>query len=623
VTAGANRKVTRIGAALREAGPADAHTPGGGHLPEDCPVIPLGIAGNVCHYLNAIGQYVAIEAKAHSKLTIYGLFGERSAQLIGPPQWAKGWDEDTQRPKDFAPDKVARDLIAACHYEGPWDAADRLRGRGAWRGEDDDLILHLGPSLQVRGTRERPGKRGRHVYTVQPPRPAPAREKQPAGQEGPAAELERLLNCWNWARGELDARLLLGWTCASFLCGALEWRPQAWIHGGRGCGKSTLIRLLAQVQAEGEGCVKTDDATAAGVRTRLQHDSLPVLFDESEPSEDMHRLNNLIELARLAASGGMVLRGTADHGSASFTVRFMGLFVSVLRPAMKAQDLSRVAFLPLRPLTGGSPPTVSEEQLRLLGQRLFRRMVDGWPRFLQVLPVWRRALMDAGLEARGADQFGTLLAAADVALADDAPDSDTLAEWADRLAAGTRADRSEEMPEWRRCLEHVTTKLAPQWRGGELQSIGRLIAVAAGRAVLRDEETGEAVRPGWVAMADANKALAAVGLRVEPFKNERGHVLRAVLDPATGQPTGESSVQGQGDMLGHLAVANNHTELSGIFRGTHWQGRSGTSGGWKPALEEAPGAIRHKEMRFGGAASRCVLVPLELVLDGDGEADGE
>jgi hypothetical protein len=43
------------------------------------------------------------------------------------------------------------------------------------------------------------------------------------------------------------------------------------------------------------------------------------------------------------------------------------------------------------------------------------------------------------------------------------------------------------------------------------------------------------------------------------------------------------------------------------------------AGGQKAALETAPGAQRGKEMRFGGPASRCVMVPLDLVLDGGAE----
>lgn len=613
-------KVTPIRAGLKGVAAVRGHQ--GNHiLPEDCPVTPLGISGDTCHYLNAIGQYCAVPTKAHSKLTLYGLFGARAQFLIGPAQWGKGWDEDNKRWKDFAPDKVARDLIAACHEEGPWNPAnDRLRGRGAWRGEDDDLILHLGTTLLIRNQVERPGKRERFVYTVAEPRPGPMPERQPAGDDGPAHELEALLKCWAWSRQDgMDVRLMLGWVCAGFLCGALDWRPQVWVHGERGAGKSTLTKLLKYLYGPDEGCLTAEDASAASLRGVLGHASLPVFLDESEPSEDQTRLRNLIDLARIAASGGKVMRSSQNHEIVSFTVRFMGFFGSVLRPPLKAQDLSRIAFLSLRPHQGEAP-VIKESLIRILGRRLHRRMVDGWPRFLQALPLWRKALMDAGMDARGGDQFGTLLAAADVALFDELADDETLSNWASAVAEATRAERAEQMPEWRRCLEHITTKQAPQWRGGELQSIGRLIAVAAQRAVLTDAETGEAVRPGRATTEDANRVLASVGLKVVPRKDEAGRWIYRQIG-ADGQPV-MSSVP-TGDLVGYLAIANNHTELSTIFRGTHWVGRSGTDGGWKPALQEAPDAVRHKEMRFGGAASRCVLVPLELVLDGDGEADGE
>ena len=615
-------KITPIRSTLRNAREAE-QPPGGGHLPDGCPVIPLGFTGGegggTCHYLNSLGQYASVPAKQHSKLTIYGLFGERHAYLIGPFQWGKSWDDEQKKFKDFAPDKVARDLIAACQAEGPFTMDDVIRGRGAWLGEDDDLVLHLGRAVMAGGQSQRPGKRGRHIYTVQPERPAPAREPQSGGEDSPAYEIEALLKCWSYRRPDVDARLLLGWICASYLCGALTWRPAMWIVGPRGSGKSTLLRLVGAILAPGEGCHVTADATAAGLRTRLGHDALPVLFDDHEPSEDNQKLTGLIEqMVRLAASGGTVLRGTADHGSAAFTVRFMALFNSILRPTLRGQDQSRITFLSLVPATDGRPPKIAPEAMRLLGRRLFRRMVDAWPRFREALQRWHQALTDQGLENRVADQYGVLLAAADVALHDDMADSDTLADWAERIARGTLTDRREDQPEWQRCLEHIRTSIAPQWRGGELANIGQQIAKAAGRAVVVDTKTQELVRPGLGQMEEANRALSTLGLKVVISRNQQGHMLRRHL-AADGTPRADlpPTPAGAGDPIGLLAVANSHAALNGqVFRGSHWQARSGTAGGWKAALEDAPGATIGREMRFGGPASRCVLVPLDLVLDG-------
>lgn len=597
-------KVTPIARHLREAQESRKRS-GQSVLPDDCPVTPLGCSEDSVFFLNAIGQYVSVQKRQLNKLTLYGLFAPRTDYLL--KHWPKTRNEDGIV-TDFKPDQVARDLINACAIEGAWDASDRIRGLGTWPGEDGELVVHLGPALRVRDGRERPGRRGRYVYAVRPERPEPAKERETGGEEGAGAELLRMLKCWRWRKpapaearelGQIEPRLLLGWIAASYLCGALEWRPQVWLDGSRGSGKSTLIKLIGMVLAKGEGCHVTADATAAGVRSRLQHDSLPVLFDEAEPSEDNTRLNALIELARLAASGGLVLRGTAEHGSAAFTVRFMGLFGSVMRPPLKAQDLSRIAFLGLNAIPGGqSPPVLREDELRLLGRRIFRRMLDAWPQFQQALPAWRAALGRAGLDARGSDQFGTLLAAADVLLLDELPDTDTMDAIAEQVADTTRADRAEERPEWSRCLEHMMSSLAPQWRQGELRNVGELVAIAAGRKILTDQE-GDAVRPTALEMRDAERALGTLGLGVELMRDDRKMPIR---DPETAE------------MVGWLAVANSHAQLNGLFRNTHWQGRSGSSGGWKPALEAAPEAKLGASRRFGGPTSRCVMVPLRVVM---------
>lgn len=594
-----SEKVTPIGAHLRDAN-RSRRTSGGGYLPDDCPVTPIGKNGLLCHYLDGAGSYVQLEAKAHSKNTLYGLFGQHAGFMIGPLQWAKGFDEKTRRPKDFAPDKVARDLIAACDAEGPFPGPECLRGNGAWAGEDGALLVHCGDVVMNGKVVERPGKRDRHIYVRRPARTRPATMPQPAGEEGPGAELLRLLRCWQWRRPELAPKLMLGAIGAAWLCGAMEVRPQIWVTGERGSGKSTLMkRLLAQVLHEGESCIVTDDPTPAGVRSRMQQDSIALIYDEAEPSEDNTKLNGVIELARSAFSGGSSLRSTSDHGNVMHAIRFAGFFSSILRPSFKTQDLSRICTFVLLKNPSGRAPQLAADTLRLLGRRLHRRMIDMWPDFQLRLALWRDAVIAAGLDGRGADLYGTLLAAQDVMLHDDAPDSDTLAETAAAVAEATRADRAEEEPEWSRCLGHLRTSPAPQWRGGQQGDIGMVIAQAARRQVIQVEDA-EPRRPTAQEAADAERALAALGLRVV-LTRDAGST-HPIVDPITR------------DYVGMLAVANAHATLASIFNRTPWAARAGAAGAWKAALEETPGARVSKEMRFGGATSRCVLVPLEHAL---------
>lgn len=576
---------------------------GGGLLPDDCPVIALGTDGSTNYYLNAGGIFCAVPIKQHSKHVVRGLFAPNETYL------RKHWPKTTKEgvTTDFRPDDVAGALINACAVEGAWNGQDRLRGTGAWAGEDDDLVVHLGATLMAAGASERPGARGQYIYPVRPSRPGPAREYQADGPDGPGEELFGLLTKWQWRRPEIDPILLTGWIAGAFLCGALRWRPQAWIAGERGSGKSTLMGVIAALLHRGDYAKLVADASAPSIRAALQHDAVPVLHDEAEPSEEMGRLNAKVELMRLAASGGLVMRATTDQQVITQAARFMGLFASVLRPPLKAQDASRIIFLDMKRVTQGRPPLIGEDELALMGRRVFRRMMDRWHGFNEELPIWRDALMTAGMDARQADQYGTLLAAQDVLRNDMTADSDTRAELVARVVDATRSERAEERPEWRWCLDHLTSVMMPGFKSGEQRAVGTVIAIAAGREVLADPENGDARRPFRQERDDANRALQSIGLRFEPMMVNG----RALDDPNTRDP------------VGWLAIANSHAGLAHIYRDTHWKPRSGAAGGWKSALESAEGAMTGKPMRFGGTQSRCTKIPVEMALDGEGMEDGQ
>lgn len=598
-----SEKVTPIRGALSDAAPARRRRRGGTGLPEDCPVTVLGSDPDNVYFLNAAGMYQVIPIKSFAGNQVIGLFAPQMGFL--ETHWPRYNKDGDPMPGAFDVRKVVTSLIIACREEPHWSGEDRIRGLGCWPGEDDDLVVHLGSSLQVRGARERPGMRDRFVYPVRHNRPSPSAQRQPAGADGPGEELVSMLRCWRWRRPDVDPILLAGWIGAAFLCGALRWRPQAWLAGERGSGKSTLMGMVAEILHRGEYARLVADASAPSIRAALVHDAAPVLHDEAEPSEDNSKLNAKIELMRLAASGGHVMRATVDQQVVMQQARFMALLASVIRPPLKAQDASRIVFLDLLKNTAGRAPEMRDDALQDLGRRIFRRMVDGWTEFRAQLPTWRDALMARGMDARGADQYGTMLAAADLLLHDGPPDSDTLDLWASAVARATVQERQEERPEWRWALDHLSSAIAPQWRSGDLRSIGMLVAIAAGREVMVSTDTGEPRRSFRDEREDASRALATLGLRWMPeIVNNRPQI-----DP-------------HGNELGHLAIANANAGLGTVFRGTHWAPRSGASGGWKTALEQVPGARNHQAIRFGGVTSRCVMVPIAAVLDGKDSDDG-
>jgi len=595
-----SEKVTPIRGALAEAQPSRRKR-GSIGLPEDCPVTALGSDPDNAYFLNAVGMFQQVPIKSFAGNQLIGLYAPQMTWL--EKNWPRYDKEGNPMPGSFDVRKAVVSHISAARDEPHWRGEDCIRGLGVWPGEDDDLVVHLGNTLQVRGQRERPGRRDEFVYPVRHNRAPPSIHRQPAGAEGPGEQLLSLLRCWRWRRPEVDPILLAGWIAAAWLCGALRWRPQAWLAGQRGTGKSTLMETIALILHRGEYARLVADASAPSIRAALMHDAAPVLHDEAEPSEDNTRLNAKIELMRLAASGGHIMRATVDQQVIMQQARFMALLASVIRPPLKAQDASRIVFLDLVRNPGARAPDMRQDALRTLGQQIFRRMVDGWHDFRAQLPTWRDALIARGMDARGADQYGTLLAAADLLLHDGAPDSDTLDKWASACATATQQERQEERPEWRWCLDHLTSSIAPQCRSGDQKAIGALVAIAAGREVMTDEH-GKPKRPHGGDRQDAARALATLGLRWMP-RVENHRVL----------------VDAEHNEIGTLAVANANAGLGAVYRGTHWAPRSGASGGWKTALEQAPGAAPAGSIRFGGVTSRAVLVPVGLVLDG-GEGEG-
>lgn len=555
----------------------------GGGLPDDCPVVPLGVKGDVSFYLDANRQMIALKPRDHGRAGIVQLFGVHKDLLY--KHWPrKKVVNDEEIVTGWKPELIAELLQAESASAGVWDPTEKVRGRGAWRGQEGELVLHLGDQVLIGhpppaegrfGKWHKPGFAQGQVYPAGAPLHRPAEAPAPAGDAGPGAEILALLRTWNWERGALDARLLLGWIAAAMIAGALKWRPACWITGGRGTGKSTLHDVIGYLL--GEGLVSVADGSPAGIWQKLRHDSLPVALDELEAEEDGRKAQALVKLARAAASGAMILRGGSDHQATSFVARSAFLFSSILIPPLQGQDRSRLAILELGELGGAPAPKLDGGMLRELGRALLRRMFDGWHRFDQTLERWRAELTAAGHNARGADQFGTLLTAADLALYDAPPDSDSIAEIVETLKASSLSEIDDDVRDEFRARDHLLSQVIDPWKSGERRTLAEWID-RANRTIktVQDEEDRD----------QAQRILAIYGIRVLWL-----------------------------DAKAFVAIANQHSGLAALFERTHWAGRSGTSGVWMQAFRRLPGAERSKgAVRFGAFTARATLVPVETML---------
>lgn len=565
-------------------------------LPFDCPVIPIGRNNDTFYYLDALGQFRELGPRDHAQLGLKALFTPAIHKLreywprYGADKQINGW----------RPEQAADELMNACGRRGIWMPQDRLRGPGAWLGDDGELVLHCGDALWIgavpsgglsgyySGEIGEPGLRDRYVYPAGAARQRPWDDGLAKGESAGIALLD-LLKTWNWKRGEIDARLLLGWHVAGRFGGALAWRPVSWVTGGHGTGKSTLLTVLEYL-AGADGLLKSGDITEAAIRQTVGHSTLPVLLDEMESSEDNRKLLAIIKLARNAAGGTMSARGGQSHQASQFTVRSCFLFSSIVVPPLTRQDRSRIAILelgPMRAKPGASRFTPDRRWLGEIGRKIQRTVIDQWHRFEPTFEIYRNALRDVGHDERGADVFGTLLTMADLAMhpaagkADDAAGDlrEAAAGLVDQLTAESIAEWGDDAPDEVQFLNRLMSSPMDAWASGRKETVGSWVARAAGLDRGHDE-------------GDANKHLKQIGLAVIRHDNDDG--------------------RGETDWL---AIANAADGLARLMLGTHWATASGATAPWVQAAGKLPGACKlPKPLYFAGFNSRATLVPVETAL---------
>ncbi|HEV2570954.1 MAG TPA: hypothetical protein VGU72_04390 [Beijerinckiaceae bacterium] len=556
-------------------------------MPPDCPVQALGMDGDILYVVDALGQLRAGEPGKIGQGWIESVFGQHQDYLYWAwPRFAKGGGIDGWRAE-----MVRRAFYTQAAIRGLFSAVDRVRGRGAWRGQNGELIWHSGDALWRTDKRDRKGNfeeqpTGFVSSTLYQARPAIMTPwSEPVSDKiNPAGDILKLLRSWNWTRPEVDPVLMLGWIASAILGGALKWRPTVFAVGDKAVGKSTLQDLVKGIL--GGALLRAEDTTEAGIFQTVKQDSLPVSVDELEADVDNRKAMAVIHLARLAASGGQRFRGGSDHVASQFRAQSSFFFSSINPPPLKPQDVSRMAILRVHRRTveqsAEKAPVVDADTW---GPMLLRRLMDEWPRFDSAFDAYRTVLREAGHDGRAQDTLGTLLACADLALgaqkADElgVPMVDDINRWGEWLAPNTMLEYEEASDNWRKCVIHILTGQVEAWRGGRQHTVGDLIDWLKEQGEQSYAEDLRKVRTD----------LKQIGL---------GLLVPGEIGPGYA-----------------LAVPNESPLLFKLFRETEWAGVPGASV-WKSALRQGPSSVictdpALNRVRISGVQLRCALIRLD------------
>lgn len=584
-------------------------------LPEDAPVKALGKKGNQYFFLDSIGQLLSFKASEIGRLNIISMFGnEFYLKKVFPEV-----DKDGIPKNRWKHDVLAGILIDACTKKGVWDPFENVRGPGTWTEADGTLIIHCGDVLYADKKRIGTGLRGNLLYP-RAPRTIEPKFGSAAGLHGPAAALFTQAKTWNWARGEIDAKLFVGLIGCQMLGAAASWRAQCWVTGGFGTGKSTLQLLIRWLHGK-SGMIKAENATQAGIARAVDRSSLPVSLDEFEAKADSRQVDEVIELMRIASSGGTRLRARTDGTDGAVSSQLFNCFIaSSIRIAnLQEQDRSRMAILDLQRIAAKEEPRQREpgeddllidaddedvdehlvlgkrERWELVGRELKGRLVEQWHRYRKTFRAFRRALIERqGHGERAADQFGAIGAAFDCLMHDGFDGARTLA-WAEMLPPVELAE-TQTLEDGRACLSHLLEQMPDIFRGGAKETMSHWIGAAREELLMNKGRDGE-----------AQKTLANYGIRVyrgaASFENVKAQRLG-------GKPAGDDGYQF------FVAIANAHAGLGRFFAGTYWKGDAGVAaGGWAQELRRLPFALygREHRIRIGGVPHRVTILPWESV----------
>ena len=460
-------------------------------------------------------------------------------------------------------------LMDRCRKKGSFNL-NNVRATGAWLGEKKELILNKGDVLIVDGQKKGfHALNSRHVYE-----PSDMTIAEPSStflSDEDCHEFLETINMLKWAHPDYY-KFLAGWLMIAPICGALEWRPHLWLSGPSGSGKSTIMnevvhRILAKTALFFQG-----QTTEAGIRQSVGKKSLPVVFDEFETNDEKsgQRIAALVELLRQASyeSNAYITKGSSSGDAVSYVTRLMAIVASIGVNLINEADKNRFTVIELK--RSGEDQEKAMEHFQEFQRRLgviddewihgfYSRIFCLWPVFMHNRDILFTEIAKR-YSSRLAQQYAPLLAGFQILQSQDKLDAVLAKLIVDDTDLEFKYKESDENDETE-CLRHLLTKQ---------------IHINGG------------INTDTTVFEMAKNSLDSVHQRDEWIASLKRHGI-VIKDDA-------------------LVVANNHSAINSIFKGTKWVGF------YQRSLLRIKGADNYgnKPVWIGGGSSKVVRIPLSV-----------
>lgn len=456
---------------------------GGGRTKSDddpCPVTPLGDFDGSWHFLDTIGQKRVLSTRQLGNADeLRGLFRGDESWLRRHFPERKVTDVDGEK-KDrvigFNKALAAAHMQQLCASQGLYDESVSLRRPGIWRGEDGLPIVHCGDQVLIEGNWQPSGTRtGNQIWIAASPT---ARPDIPAGQDVGREIQRQMADLWSFRTkgGEI---LVVGTLASGMLGTVARWRPNLFMCGPPGSGKSMLLETARDC------CPMhryTNNASEAGVISAMNGHVMPVFIDESSDRANQGGAEALMDLVLASSSGDgtKAVRGKADGGYREVSMAGSVVYGSVTPPPLQPQHMARISIVELDAPDAGEDNRAKMEALReWVKERapsLWGRVIASAERWRASLDAFRMQLAVVGCAPREMDQFGAILAGWWILTNEGLPGDDGVREGVAAIAAFVRtAEDVKEDNNGHRALQVLLSRIVQYDGTTRQEQIGEMI----------------------------------------------------------------------------------------------------------------------------------------------------
>ena len=371
-------------------------------------ILLLGYNGTHYYYFNTQTlQLTSLTAAQHTKICLLAIANQQYWGERYRFKYDKEGNETSIADFDYCIEKMfeeQREMGIFCHQN--------IRGRGVWI-DKERIIVNIGDKQIVDGTFLERVPDTNYLYTSQAPLSIDWNNPLTDQESQKIVNLFKKLN-YKTPGGHV---YLAGFVALSQIFNAIDWRFQLWVTGGRGSGKTEVLKMMSKLIFNSE---IMQSLTAAGIRQYLMNDAMPMLIDEAEPNsyESRKRMDAIIELIRQCSSRSSTksLRGTRDGQALEFNVNSI-FCLSSIQPYLPTQaDVSR--FFVVEMQSGKNIDSTKWPEIQSLfyeienfAPRLFARMVKLLPTIRKNIETIKNLISESEFitEPRLIDQTSSLL----------------------------------------------------------------------------------------------------------------------------------------------------------------------------------------------------------------------